>query len=288
MSPKITRPVLRYPGGKFKSAPKIIEHFGAHDIRVEPFGGAFSVTLRAPRVFTEVYNDRWDLVANVFRVLRNPIASKELERQLTLTPFSRTEYEICQVVDPAMDAVEKARRVIFRSFAAYSAEGVNPGSKTTFRSRMREGNNSPAVDFMHYAEHIDRFRKRLQGVIIENMDYQDVIDKFDSPKTLIFLDPPYVHDTRHNKGLYACEFTDGDHIKLGSLAKQAQGMVIVNGYSNKLYEEEIFQDWHMHTFDAQADGQAEGSQKRTEVLWLNDAAEQAYQARLTPLFASSG
>jgi DNA adenine methylase len=35
----ITRPVLRYPGGKFKMAKWIISHFPQHSFYVHPYGG---------------------------------------------------------------------------------------------------------------------------------------------------------------------------------------------------------------------------------------------------------
>ena len=83
-----TRPALRYHGGKWRLAPWIISHFPAHRTYVEPFGGGASVLMRKPRSYAEVYNDTNAEVVNVFRVLRDPDAAKELERRIRLTPFA--------------------------------------------------------------------------------------------------------------------------------------------------------------------------------------------------------
>ena len=51
------RPVLRWHGGKWMLAPKIIAQFPPHRLYTEAFGGAASVLMRKPRAYTEVYND---------------------------------------------------------------------------------------------------------------------------------------------------------------------------------------------------------------------------------------
>src|SRR4051812_1578874 len=121
-----TRPVLRYHGGKWRIAPWIIEHFPPHLMYVEPFAGAASVLLRKPRVDFEVYNDLDTDVVNVFRVLRDPAAASQLAEQLSLTPWSRREFEVSYEISD--DPVERARRTLIRSFM---------GHGTTWRQKSR-------------------------------------------------------------------------------------------------------------------------------------------------------
>ena len=84
----VTRPVLRYLGGKFRLAPWIIGFFPTHRIYVEPFGGAASVLLRKPRSMGECYNDLDGEVVNRIEVpadVADP-ARLALERMLAAKP----------------------------------------------------------------------------------------------------------------------------------------------------------------------------------------------------------
>ncbi len=89
----LRRPALRYFGGKWLMAPKIIPFIPPHRIYVEPFGGAGSVLLRKPRSHTEIWNDLDDEIVNLFRVLRHTSHAEELHTKLRLTPFARTEFD---------------------------------------------------------------------------------------------------------------------------------------------------------------------------------------------------
>jgi DNA adenine methylase len=266
----IKRPILRYHGGKFLLAPWIISHFPRHRNYVECFGGAGSVLFRKPRSHSEVYNDKWDTVVNVFKVLRDPEMNRRLQELLELTPYARTEFDQTHEDFDNTDPLELARRTILRSFGGFGSAATSRAYKTGFRANNRSNGTNCAVDWNNYPLHLAAFCERLKGVVIENRDYRDIMEQQDSQDTLFFLDPPYVHDTRNvdrKNGTYVHEFADQDHIDMAAVAKELKGMVVICGYDCDLYLD-LFRGWHLSRKAALADG----ARPRTECLWLNEAA----------------
>ena len=255
-----TRPVLRWHGGKWLLAPWIIEHMPAHRVYVEPFGGAASVLMRKPRSYAEVYNDLDDDVVNLFRVLRSNRAD-DLIRLLTLTPFAATEFRAAY--EASDDAVERARRLIVRSFMGFGSNGVH--QRTGFRSNSNRSGTTPARDWVNYPDALAAIVDRLAGVVVLNRDAKEVMQAHDQADALHYVDPPYVFDTRSDAAHdYAHEMTDAQHLDLLVFLKTLQGKVIVSGYPQPFYDETLT-GWHR----VQRTALADGAKKRTEVLWMN-------------------
>lgn len=267
--PKVARPVLRYHGGKWLLAQWIISHFPKHRIYVEPYGGAASVLLQKPRASAELYNDMDGEIVNLFRVLRDPAQAQELERLMRLTPYARAEFDAAYLL--AGDPIEQARRLIFRSFAGFGADGVTATWATGFRDNTRKG-RTPAHDWMNYPGAVSAMTERLRGVVIDHRPATEVIEKHDTPNTLFYCDPPYCHVTRagfvKRKHSYRYEMTDDDHRELAEVLREVKGMVVLSGYRCNLYDEELYGDWRSEERKTMADG----ARERTEVLWFNDRA----------------
>lgn len=268
-----TRPVLRWHGGKWLLAPWIISHFGPHRVYVEPFGGAWSVGFRKPRAYAEIWNDLDGELVNLFRVLRGDRAG-ELVDALRLTPFARDEfnhaYTLCE------DPVERARRLIVRSFMGHGSDGASGTYRTGFRANSNRSGSTPAVDWVNLPDSIDMAVRRLAGVVIENRPAIDVMAQHDGPETLHFVDPPYLKATRSranlrkdNGGVYRHELTDEDHCALLEQLTALEGMVVLCGYPSSLYDDAL-PGWLKFERKALADG----ARERTEVLWLNPAARE--------------
>lgn len=267
-----TRPVLRWHGGKWMLAPWIISHFPAHRVYVEPFGGAASVLLRKPRSYAEVYNDLDTDAVNLFRVLRAPETASRLVELLRLTPFARGDFE--EAYQASADPVERARRLVIRSFMGFGSNGH--ARATGFRANSNRSGTTPAHDWANYPDCLLAVIERLQGVVIESKDAKAVMAAHDGPETLHYVDPPYVFATRADAGSdYNHELTDDDHGELLSFLNTLGGKVVLSGYPHPLYDEALA-DWRRVERDALADG----ARKRVEVLWINQAAS----AHLQPDF----
>ena len=116
---RVTRPPIRYHGGKFRIASWVISHFPAHECYVEPFGGGAGVLLQKTPAPFEVLNDLDGEVVNFFRVLRE--RPGELVRVIQLTPWSREEQRLS--FEPASDPLERARRFYVRSWQTHGGPG---------------------------------------------------------------------------------------------------------------------------------------------------------------------
>lgn len=276
----ITRPALRYHGGKFRLAPWVLQFFPPHLAYVEPFGGAASILLQKPRSPAECYNDLDERIVGFFRVLRDAQKSAELQRRCALTPYARAELE-WSFGEPA-DEIDAAHRLVVRSFMGHGSDSATRTSRTGFRARLTDGRALPSAEWSTWANSIDAFRDRLAGVLLENDDAVRIIDRMDSPSTLIYCDPPYVHSTRSaitkkssTTNGYRHEMSDEDHTRLAERLLRCKGMVVLSGYPCALYED-LFAGWIRHERRHVADCAA----MRTEVVWINPAcAGQLEQAR---------
>lgn len=262
-----TRPALRYPGGKFRMAKKLIPFFPAHNTYVEPFGGGGSVLLAKEPAKFEVYNDLDEGVVNFFRVLRDPKLALELEKAISLTPYSRTKHANCW--EPSDDPVEEARRMLVRSFQSIGVKHRNSGDGWRTASTRLE--RSPAKGWFDRAGEIPKFLDRLKEVVIECVSYERLFPWLDGEETLWYADPPYIGK---NEG-YVHTMTKDDHALLCERLRELKGMVILSGYDNEIYRS-MLADWQTHSFAARAQGNA----PRVEMIWINPATAARLQPQL--------
>ncbi|MBN8594817.1 MAG: DNA adenine methylase [Anaerolineae bacterium] len=256
-------PPLRRVGGKWKLSDWIISFFPPHDVYVEPYAGGAAVFFRKEPSAIECINDLESDVVNFFKVLRE--RHDELARAIELTPFSREEYE--QAYDLAAahhDPVEWARRYYI---LAYQSFGAFSGRRTGWRYTLQSDSRSAPVGDWNRLTGLEKAARRLKQAHIEHDDALSVIKRWDSPKTLFYLDPPYLGSERtggHRKR-YALEMMgEHEHCQLAEVLHQIQGMAVLSGYDGPLYQR-LYPDWP--TFHK--DVNTTGNSMATETLWVS-------------------
>lgn len=182
------RSVFPYPGNKAKHADWILQHFPTHQCYVEPFGGAAGVLANKPESKVEVYNDRDGDLVQFFDVLRERGA--ELADWLDDLPYARQKYDEWgadwyngwRPDDP----IRRAGVFFFLRATAFGAKYRYEGGFGTSTTRNQ------AFTYQNQIERLRAFAERFRGqVVIENLDYQDALDRWDGADTLFYLDPPY-------------------------------------------------------------------------------------------------
>ncbi|RMH10773.1 MAG: DNA adenine methylase [Gammaproteobacteria bacterium] len=279
MEQKITRPALRYVGSKFRISDWIIKHFPSHDCYVEPYGGAAAVLLRKNRSLLEVYNDMDEEVVNFFRVLREkPV---ELIEALRWTPYALREWECAQKVEPELDVVERARRFYIRSWMGIAGPTAQCNTGWRRQKMISKVNGRPkmvaAARLFMNVDSLYQVAERWRGVQIECGEAIEVIERYDTPNTLFYVDPPYLAETRgkRSKAAYRYEMDEDQHRELAMVLREIKGMALISGYPSALYDE-LYGDWVYRDKWVRVNGAGSALER----LWLSPAAVEKQVQRL--------
>jgi DNA adenine methylase len=268
--------VLQYPGKKNSIAKWIISHFPP-DYQsmtyLEPFFGSGCIFFRKERSVIETINDLDSEVSNLFMQIRgNP---DELLLRLMNTPWSRDEYDLAYEI--SNDPIEQARRCIVRF-------GFTLGACVRIKNGMRFDikRNSGAVTNFHLklpevitlaSERLKHTRNNL--VQIENRSVFELIPIYNRENVFMYLDPPYLLETRKNRKVYRHELSSDEHKELLKLITTSKAKILISGYMNDLYQTYL-SNWRL---DKKINKDQAGNDK-TECIWINypDSQSQLFPA----------
>lgn len=253
-------------GGKFNHLGWLLPLLPECHHYCEPFAGSAAVLLNRAPSAVETYNDLDGEVVNFFRVLRD--RPDDLVRAIGLTPFSRAELGRAVGDASELGEIERARRFFVRARQARTglAQTASPGRWAHCRQTSRAGMAGAVSRWLGSVESLPDIALRLLRVQFENRPGEDVIRLYDSPNTLFYCDPPYVHSTRGDRRAYGYEMTDAGHASLAGVLGRCQGKAAVSGYRCDLMDA-LYRGWKR--FDAPAKRCHSIKRLRREALWMN-------------------
>ena len=235
---------LSYIGGKSRIAPKLIIPNIPTDIEnfVEVFGGMFwtffSMDLsKYPNLKKVVYNDFNPLNYNLFQCIKNPTLLLEAINSIPCQQFGEeitpTIYKE-QFNDFQSELFESGFTINYPDYVVaskyvYILTSVFSGSKPETSSfiDLKGKYKSKYLTFrdkLLKPEWVEHF---LRITDVENMDFADVITKYDSPTTYIYLDPPYYKTENYYSNH---DFTRDDHERLAKTLQNIQGKFSLSYY----------------------------------------------------------
>jgi DNA adenine methylase len=184
--------LIGWTGGKFFIADWIISLMPKHKIYVEPFFGAGWVFFKKPRSEVEVINDIDDRIYALFKVLSDKELFQEfVERIWFVGASEKLYYEMLEKLkSKELDLVDKA--VVFFYVTRFALSGNLSENFLIWRKTNK------ALGYEGVKDRLLAIHKRLRGVLVLNRDWKDVVKKYDCEDVVVYLDPPYVLDTRSN------------------------------------------------------------------------------------------
>ncbi len=255
-------------GGKFSHLSWLLPLLPECHHYCEPYAGSAAVLLNRDPSAIETYNDLDGEVCNFFRVLRDE--KEKLVEAIGLTPFSREEFAIACEFDADLTPLERARRFYVRARQVRTglAQRASLGRWANCKQTSRAGMSGVVSRWLGAIDMLPEIAERLIRVQIENRPALDIITLYDSPDTLLYCDPPYIHETRGDTKAYGSEMSDDDHAKLATVLNSVAGMVALSNYDCDLIDELYPKsDWHKTVIPERTNHATKG--KRTEVLWTN-------------------
>jgi len=242
---------MSYIGGKSRIGKWIVELYPTDmETYVETFGGMFwcffnTDLSRFPNLKQVVYNDFNPLNYNLFKCVQNP---SELQRALDSVPVQQLGVSVtpqeykdrfisfqAEIFAPNVTAeapnYELAAKYVYVVTQVFSGSKPEKSSFIDLKGNYR----SKYLSFRDKLSKPDWVEHFLKITDVRNLDFNDVIDEFDSPSTYIYLDPPYWKTENYYSNH---DFDREDHERLANKLRTIQGK-----FSLSYYDFELLHEW---------------------------------------------
>lgn len=209
------KPLVPWIGGKRRLVKAILPWLAPHTCYVEPFAGAAALLFAKPPSKVEVINDVNSDLVNLYRVVQHHL--EELVRQFKWALTSRQVFEWAQMTRPeTLTDIQRAARFMYLQKLCF-------GAKVASRTFGVATTASQAINLLRLEEDLSAAHLRLHQVVVEHLDWQACMRRYDRPHTLFYCDPPYWQ----TEG-YGVDFGLEQYQALADLMRTMSGKAIVS------------------------------------------------------------
>lgn len=258
------RPPIKTHGGKSYLARRIISLFPRHRLYCEPYLGGGSILLNKPPSLREVAGDLDAKLIEMWWSLQGTNAAPFLGA-LGELPYDEATFQTAKKWLDSSFGPQRAVGYVVRN--RFSRGGM--GNDFAWSDRLRGGQAGDVNAWQTILGELPAVVDRVKSVEFNCCDGTQLIRSCESPTTLIYADPPYLHETRTATKIYNHEMTYEDHEQLVKLLYTTPSIVFISGYKNDLYMD-ILKGWRLLTFSMpNHSGQGKTKERRTECVWTN-------------------
>ena len=253
--------VIGWVGGKAKVAKELTTMMPTHNHYVEVFFGGGGVFFGKPKSNRNSINDYNGNLINMYLQIRDN--HEKFLTYLNHFIYSRDLFNISleKYKDDDWKNLPDFQRAVIFYFIL----------RTSFNSQMNHF--TAEQDYSIYDEFykIISIKEKLQGVLIENLDFRVFIEKrlkSGGKDVLFYLDPPYV--VAEGKGYYEYLFSNNEHSDLARLCDQIDksGHKFMLSYENTSIIRDLYRNYELNVLEwAYSMGAGtDGKQKKGEEL----------------------
>lgn len=268
----ITRPFLKWPGGKFRLVSTLQPLLPKRAYLIEPFVGAGALFLNTPHDHLVLNDLNADLI-NLYRHLQQSGKKLITDAKLFFTPKYNHKplyYRLRDRFNNSLDPWERALLFLYLNRHGYNG---------LCRYNLKGGYNVPFGEYKqpYFPEtEMLHFRKRIQQAVFSCDDYATLLDQWvqhpDVSRSVIYCDPPYtpLSKTANFTSYVGQRFTQEDQKKLAHYAQKLakKGAIIVISNHDTAFIREIYQGAQLHTINVTRSISCRGHsrQKAAEVI----------------------
>jgi len=276
--------MLSWIGGKSRIGAWLVDYYPQDmEIMTESFGGMmwcyFNMDLsKYPNLKKIVYNDFNPLNYNLFKCVQNP---SELQRALDSIPVQ--QIGVSNTPQEFKDRFVEYQTEVFNSgFTTNSPDYLTAAKYVYVVTQVFSGSKPETSSFIdlkgNYRCKYLSFRDKLSKpdwvehfsriTDVENMDFEDLIIKYDTPTTFHYVDAPYYKTENYYSNH---DFDRQDHERLANVLQQVKGKFGMSYYDfpdlHTWFPENVYR-WERKLFAKAAAAKKNTKQNMGEELFI--------------------